>query len=147
MILDRQTLFSNSQAITATANSTDVYDLAVRRRIAQPGVDLEVYLKVMEAFTAAGAGTLTIGLVTADDSALTTNAETLMTTSAIGKASLVVGYEPAKWSVPSGRLRRYLGLIYTVATGPMTAGKVTAGLAFGRDDSFNYPVGTVRSGF
>lgn len=147
MILDRQTLFSNSQAITATANSTDVYDLAVRRRIAQPGVDLEVYLKVTEAFTAAGAGTLTISLVTADDSTLATNAETLMTTSAIGKATLVVGYEPAKWSVPSGRLRRYLGLIYTVATGPMTAGKVTAGLSFGRDDSFNYPVGTVRSGF
>lgn len=147
MILDRQTLFSNSQAITATANSTDVYDLGVRRRVANPDADFEIYLKVMEAFTAAGAGTLAVSLVTADDSALTTNADTLMTTSAIGKATLVVGYEPAKWSVPSVRLRRFLGLVYTVATGPMTAGKITAGLAFGRDDNFAYPVGTNRSGF
>lgn len=146
MILDRQNLFSNSQAITATANSTDVVDLTARRGIRNPDLPLEVVIKVLEAFTASGAATLTVALVTADDAALTTNADTLATTTAIGRASLVVGYEPAKWSIPTGRLRRYLGLTYTVATGPMTAGKITAGLVLNRDEQTAYPVGTVRAG-
>jgi hypothetical protein len=138
MILDAQAVLSDAQAITATANSTNVYDLGVARDTA-PGFELDLTVLVNQAFTASGAGTLTVALVAADDTGLSTNATTLWTTAAIGKATLTAGYRLAV-AVPRNpafaKGQRYLGLIYTVATGPMTAGKVTAALNLkAQDDS------------
>jgi hypothetical protein len=48
-ILDRQILFSNEQAITATAASTDVVDLGANRDIGA-GEPLYVLVQVMQAF-------------------------------------------------------------------------------------------------
>jgi hypothetical protein len=128
MILDAQAVPSDAQAITVTANSTNVYDLMAARDLG-PGADVWLTLIVNTAFTASGSATLTIALVAADDAALSTNATTLWTTAAIGKATLVAGYKlavevPPNPVYPKGQ--RYLGIVYTVATGPMTAGKITA---------------------
>src|SRR5689334_21961012 len=125
MLLDAQNLFSDAQAITSTANSTHVIDLLAKRDVGP--YELMLWIMVNQAFTASGAATLTVALVAADDSALSTNATTLWTTAAIGKATLVAGYV-LEVEVPrvAGLGQRYLGLTYTVATGPMTAGKVTA---------------------
>lgn len=143
MLLDKQNLFSDAQAITVTAVSTDKVDLngtasttgfttdtLGNTPVNDPGrsPELDVLFTVTEAFTAVGAATLTIALVTDEDPTLATPT-TLVSTAAIGKALLVPGYQ-ARLSLPAGNAAadRYLGASYTVATGPMTAGKITAGL-------------------
>lgn len=138
MIWDLQAIFSDNQALTVTANATNVYDLAVARDLS-PGEDLYWVAMVTTAFTAGGSATLLAALTAADDAALTTNPTTLATSGIVAVASLVQGYkirkEVSRNSVyPNGQ--RYLGVIYTVATGPMTAGKIYSGLTLeAQDDS------------
>lgn len=122
MIIDKENTFSDEQAITATADSTNVIDLGAAGL--DSGEPLYINAQVNEAFTAAGAGTLTVSLVTATDAAFTTPV-TLVTTPAIGKADLIIGKDISFGTVPAGVLQ-YVKLVYTVATGPMTAGKMTA---------------------
>ena len=143
MYLDRQNLFSNAQAVTVTANSTDVIDLTARRRLSD---ELNIVVKVGTGFTAAGAGTLQISVVTADNSALTTNPETVGASGAVALADLTAGKEPLAIAIARKRLRRYLGLTYTVATGPMTAGTVTAGLTPDVQDATPYASGLNQTG-
>lgn len=131
MIMDKKNLFSNAQAVTATALSTDKIDLGplgggnTGRNI---GVSDEVMLSitVTEAATAAGAATVTFQFVTDDNSALS-SPTVLWASAAIPIATLVVGYR-IDVAVPRGVYERYIGLNYVVGTGPLTAGKFTAGL-------------------
>lgn len=127
MITDRELTFSDGQAITATANSTDVISL-VGYRIGR-GQNLRFYVQIDTAFTAGGAATLNVELVQADNAALTTNAEVLYATGV--KALAALGKTPKKFfvDVPApANSRNYMGVKYTVATGPMTAGQITAGI-------------------
>jgi hypothetical protein len=124
-VLDRQVLFSDSQAVTASAVSTDVVDLGSSRDIGA-GAPVDVVLQVTETFTAAGGATLTGALQTASDEAFSSPL-TLTSTGALALADLTVGRKISISSVPRGTLR-FLRLAYTVATGPMTAGRVTAGV-------------------
>ncbi|CAA2140457.1 Bbp16 family capsid cement protein [Hyphomicrobium sp. ghe19] len=134
MILDNQTLFSDAQAITASAASTNIIDLGpiavgVVRDIGK-GVKIPVLLQVVEAFAAAGAGTLTFALEVDDNSSFS-SPKVVATTPAIGKAALVPGYQVNLDYIPRGTDEKFMRLNYTVATGPMTAGKVTAGVMLG----------------
>jgi hypothetical protein len=123
MILDKQNIFSDGQAITATADSTNIIDLGSTRM--GEGEPIPLNIQVEEAFTAAGAATLTITLLT-DDNESFSSAATIYSSGAIGKATLVKGYRlPGLSTIPVGA-ERYLKLVYTVATGPMTAGKINA---------------------
>jgi hypothetical protein len=135
MYLDRQNLFSSSQAVTATAASTDIIDLGSSRDIGA-GEPLEIIVAVDTTFTAGGAATLDIALQT-DTSSGFGSAVTLASTGATAVASLTSGVAIARWKVPRGVLR-YLRLNYTVATGPMTAGTITAGIGIGRQDTATY---------
>lgn len=148
MILDSQNLFSNAQAITVTANSTNVIDLGVKRDLGRGG-NIEFGVIVNTAFTAGGAGTLTVALVAADSADLATNPTVLMQTDAIGKANLTAGVQLLRTDVPISRTlpQRYLGVVYTVATGPMTAGSVTAGLWLDQQAAHAYPSGLNVGGF
>jgi hypothetical protein len=141
MILDKLLRFSDAQAITASAASTDVIDLGVLADY-NVGYELEVLLLVTEAFTASGAGTLVTALEgSVDNSAWTVMAET----AAIGKAALTAGSQIARWTLPgpiAGQANpRYFRINYTVATGPMTAGKVTAAILLDRPRNHAYPAG------
>jgi hypothetical protein len=78
------------------------------------------------AFTASGSATLTAVLQASDDSAFGSGVSDVITTGAIPKATLVAGYR-VFIPVPPGRWGRYWRVNYTVATGPMTAGKMLAG--------------------
>lgn len=145
MIFDQTTLFSDYQAITATANSTNVIDLgplgrvkfatADLRRDIGKGEPIPIVVQVVEQFAAAGAATLTVGIQVADDAAFTTNVKTVAT---FGASYALADLKPGarfrlSW-VPKGTDRRYVRLVYTVGTGPMTAGKVMAGIVAGDQD-------------
>ena len=128
MQTDRELTFSDGQAITATANSTDVISLD-GYALGRSDTNLRIYVQVDEAFTATGEATLTVDVVQADNAALTTNPVVLYTSGAKAKATLVK--DGKKFFIEIGlpkTTKKYLGLKYTVATGPMTTGKLTAGL-------------------
>lgn len=154
-LLDAQTLLSDAQAVTATANSTNSYDKQVPRDLA-PGGDITLLIICNQTATAAGAATVTFALVEADDAALSVNPTVVLTTPAFAKTALVIGW---KYAIELPRLtavglgggtgtalgQRYIGLTYTVATGPLTAGKFTADFVLEAVDDSNkfYP----RAGF
>jgi hypothetical protein len=141
MILDKLLLMSNAQAITASANSTDVIDLGVASDIGN-GEDIEILCVVGTAFTAAGAATLQVALQGSTDNSTFTD---MVVTRAIGKADLVAGAEACKFRIPpvaaGQNPPRYLRMSYTVATGPMTAGTITAGVVQERQNNRAYAPG------
>lgn len=139
MILDKGNLVSSAQAVTASAGSTDVIDLSQARAIGD-GEELEFFVNVDTAATAAGAATVTFQVQTDDNSAFS-SPTTVIQTDAIPKATLVAGYQ-IKISLPVGATpERYLRLYYSVATGPLTAGAFTAGLVLDAQNSRAYPSG------
>jgi hypothetical protein len=155
MIIDLQSRFSGSttaagvtsgQAVTTTAISDNVIDL---RNAATPALADEglhggpMFLVILTtvAATASGAATVTFSLESDSTADLATSATVHWTTSAIGKATLIVGYIVARIKLPLGDYERYLGVRYTVATGPLTAGSFLAYLTPGVDRSLNFASG------
>lgn len=133
--IDVQNLFSDEQAVTVTAigsNQIDVGAMTPKRNIGR--ANGRIVFTVDEAATAAGAATVTFEVVEADDATLTTNATVLAASAAIGKAALTQGAKPFSVALPD-TTRKYIGVRYTVATGPLTAGKFTA--AYVLDDDHN----------
>jgi hypothetical protein len=127
MLVDKFLMFGELQAVTATAASTDYLDFSAFRNVGIGPNNVELFCFVGTAVTAAGAATVTFSLECDDNSAFS-SATTLYTTAAIGKATLVAGYNAlAGVKIPEG-CERYVQLRYTVATGPLTAGTFTAGL-------------------
>lgn len=136
MYLDKQAEFSDSQAVTATAISTNVMDLNTAFNY-NTGVDIgsgeDIYLVVQvdAAATAAGAATVQITLESSAAAGLTssivhfTSANYALTDMTAGKTLFVV-------KLPGGTYLRYLGVRYTVGTGPLTAGSFSAFLT--KDD-------------
>lgn len=125
MFIDKNLQVSNEQAVTASAASTDVIDFGQAR----PDVgisDLYAVITTDEAATASGAATVTFSL---QDSADNSTFADVAVTAAIGKATLVAGYQHVI-PLPT-KLRRYCRLYYTVATGPLTAGKFSAQVVAG----------------
>lgn len=146
MILDKQNLVSDSQAVTATAYSTHTIDLSVARDIGH-AKDVRFVVVVPEAATAAGAATVNIQVVTSANANLSSHT-VLVETGALGKAEFTLGRRPIVLEIPKSVLlalplgERYLGLRYEVATGPLTAGKFTAGLTnVVQDSGKNYAGG------
>lgn len=130
MILDQQNLFSDAQAITVSANSSNVIDtLPVVTPNTKSGIgdgeDISLFVQVGSAF--AGGTSLQVQLVSADDAALSTNAQVHFDTGAVALGSLTARARLVAVDLPFGRYRRYVGLKYTVV-GTMSAGTVTAGL-------------------
>ena len=139
MQLDAQCLFSDDQDISQTVDTylcSHSYDLGVAGVDALGNTIIKdlgrgnapvLFCQITEAVTATGAATVDFQLVMADDEALTSNLTVLQTTGAIGKASLIAGYQP-RLALPVGISKRYLGIQYVIAGDTTTAGKVTAGL-------------------
>ena len=140
MQMDKQMQFDDAAALTVTRASTNIVDLGVERDIGI-GYKLGIDLRVGTAFTAGGSATLQVQLQTATDAAFTTPV-VLFETAAIPVASLIAGFEPARIPIISPT-NRYLRLYYTVATGPMTAGTISANTILEADRQANrsYPSG------
>lgn len=128
MILDAQNEFSNGQAVTASAISTNVIDTGTDKNpVKDLGGPEPIYLviQVDTDFAAAGAGTLAASLESSAAAGLTA-ANVHFSTGALPLATLKSGNTVAVVALPSGDYLRYLGVRYTVGTGPMTAGAVSA---------------------
>lgn len=138
MIIDKFLQVSNAQAVTASAASTDVIDAGATKN-ASIGRDIgagDMYMvfTCSEAATAAGAATVTFAV---QDSADNSSFADVIVSAAIGKATLVVGSQVVL-PLPPG-MRRYIRANYTVATGPLTAGKFSAQLLPGFEFRKAYP--------
>lgn len=146
-MLDTNLLFEPvlGTAVTVTAASTNVIDMLSARDVGA-GDDLEAHVAVLTAFTAAGAATMQIAYQTSPDNITFVN---VLLSPVIPVASLVVGAPIFRYKVPvfqvldTGTPNRYHRLNYTIATGPMTAGVLTAYMTGGGDRQvFNaYPRG------
>lgn len=126
MIKDAFLILSDKQAVTTTAVSTNTIDLSAttpQRNLG--GIALHLYTSVTETVTASGAATVVFALIQSDNADLS-SADVLYQTAAIGKAALVAGAVPLLISLPYNITKRYIGVSYTVATGPLTAGKFDA---------------------
>jgi hypothetical protein len=133
MILDKQNLFSDAQAITADAASTNTIDLGVpgtpvgaAAPLAQDvGLsDIPLLIQVVEAF--ADLTSLTIKVQTDDNTGFSSAKDVLTVT--VPLASLVAGYIAPIDRIPRGTTERYLRLYYDVTGTSPTAGKITAGV-------------------
>lgn len=123
MIFDKENLFSDHQAVTATAASDNVINLGVSRDIGK-GVPVPIDIRVTEDF--ATLTDLTVS-VEVDDNESFSSATTLATTAAIAAADLVVGKVFSIQYMPLG-IEQYVRLKYTVGGSNATAGKIHAGI-------------------
>lgn len=155
--VDTQIEFSDSQAVTATAISTNVYDLfsmstggsatdlSPNTRI-DVGSGEDVYLIVNTAVAVTDASsdaTLVVTFETADDITLTTNVQTVFSTGTplAFAAFSVAGTNLVRIKIPAFAYRRYIGVRYTVAAGPLTAGAFDAYISTGVDANRIYKSG------
>ena len=125
MIFDKQGLFSEDQAITVTADSTNVIDLgADASLVPSPNYkDTPIIVQVTTAF--AGGTSIKVTLETDDNTAFN-SATTLYETAAVAAATATTGYKFKIPALPFEDVERYVQLAYTVV-GTMSAGKVFAG--------------------
>lgn len=98
------------------------------------GRRLKLYAQIVTTVTSAGAATLQLDFICGDEATLVTNQTSLLNTGAIALANLVAGYRFRFGSTPGVIPRRFIGLLYTIGTATITAGKVTAGLMLDVDD-------------
>lgn len=138
-ILDKFLQYSDKQAVTVTAVSTNVVDAGATKNAAigrdlGAGTPLYLFLNVSQTFTAAGAATLT---ATLQDSADNANFADVASVGPLSLAQLTAGKGfNVGFPVPT---RRYTRVNYTVATGPMTAGIVSAHIVDGVVYNVSYP--------
>jgi len=135
MILSAQQLFSDDQAITASADSTNVIDLGVPGtpyRAAAPlnrdigkGAKIPILIQVTEAFN--NLTSLEIKISTGATTALGTT----ILSQTILLADLVVGKQTSFVVLPNDITERYLGIEYVVTGTAPSTGQVTAGITMG----------------
>lgn len=134
MYVDKQIEFSDSQAVTATAVSTNVYDtypigngtVANTARDLGEGEDAYLIIQVDTTATAGGAATVQVTLESSSTSDLATNPTVHFTSTAFPLAQLTGGRTLMSVHLPAGLYQRYVGVRYTVGTGPLTAGAFSA---------------------
>lgn len=137
MIMDRTLLFSNAQAITADAASTDVVDLlatgtayghasALTKDVGK-GASIPLLIQVVETFN-----TLTSlrVVVQCDDNVGFSSAKDVLEVT-LPLASLTAGRTFPIVAIPPGLNERYMRIFYDVVGTAPTLGKVTAGVVAG----------------
>lgn len=129
MIRDKLLEFADELAIPTAAETAlvgDVIDLQDSAYIG--GESLYLLILIEASVTSAGAATVKFTLASDAQAAIATDGSATVhwESAAIGKATLVDGYQVAAVQLPLGTYERYLGILATVGTAALTAGKVTA---------------------
>ncbi len=145
-ILDAQLQLSAAQAVTATAVSTNTIDLGVTRDMGA-GNQLNAVFGVDVTAAASGAATVRFQVITSAAASLSSPNVIAQTDDipisnlTAGRRPIVVTLNPSVLnSLPIGQ--RYLGVQYTIGTGPLTAGSFTAFITnSGVDVGKYYPSG------
>lgn len=137
MIFDKQSLFSDAQAIIATAGSTNTIDLGATGRAygstvdlvrdVGKGVKIPILVQVVEAFTNLTSLKIDVEL----DSTETFTPDKTITLGTFLLADLVAGFQIPFDVLPKGLNLRYMRLKYTVTGTAPDAGKITAGIVMG----------------
>lgn len=135
MIFSAQQLFSDDQAITASADSTNVIDLGVAgtpfdaaaalNQDIGKGSKIPFLVQVTEAFDNLTSLEIKVSI------GATTALGTTVISQTILLADLTVGKQIAIEVLPNDITARYLGVEYVVAGTAPTVGKVTAGITMG----------------
>lgn len=148
MIRDRQNSFSNDQAVTADAVSSNVIDLgplSAGNTLRDIGAGETLYLHVLvkKAFVTSGSATLTVTLESDSTPDLATSPTVhAAIAAALAAGTLVAGYWIAKGvPIPSGAYERFLGVRFTTNTADFTDGIVDAWLSNNRYDDRTYKSG------
>ena len=138
-IIDKFLQVSTAQVVTVTAPSTDVIDAGATKnanigRDLGGGTQLFLEFTVGATFTAGGSATLNLALQDSADNA--TFADVLVS-QPLALANLTAGQ---RFYIPlPAKLRRYLRANYTVATGPMLTGNISAQIVDGMTVERAYP--------
>ena len=133
MLYDKETSFSDNQAVTTTAASTNVVRMAAGpiKEVAF-GKPIPLRIQVTEDFTGCTSIDFAVETSATEDF---TSSKTLVSTGAVALANLKAGYVAPINYVPKGN-EGYMRIKYTVV-GTATAGKITAGLTLGEDGSYH----------
>ena len=141
-ILDAEVMFSDRQAITATAPSTNIWDAGPYGRpvgpaypqFADPGKsDTTLIIQVVEDFDELTS--LRVDYQTCDDPSFASDVDTLSTQTKV-LADLTAGarFEPTR--IPRSHTKRYARLLYTVTGTTPTQGAITAAASWSDDTSW-----------
>lgn len=147
MILDKQLEFSDGQAVTSTAIGTNVVDLGATPTLRDIGAGGPIWLVVQTRTLATDSGsdaTLTVTLESAENEALSTNPVVHFSTGALAFGTFSpAGTTLVKVALPLADYKRYLGVRFTVASGPLTGGNFDAFLTRDPQAWRAYPNGQV----
>jgi len=129
-ILDYENEFSDAQAVTVTAASTDYVDLTNTDPQYVGGIDTLLIVRVNTLFAG---GTSIIASVETDDNSSFSSAATVVTGATVLTAAAVAGKTLLAFNLKNADLERYIQVKYTVS-GTMSGGAVNAYLCH-TDDS------------
>lgn len=139
MLFDNEALFSDKQAITTDAASTNVMDLGAPgtpKHAAAPitqdigfGRPIPMRIQVTEAFN--NLTSLTIKIQVDSDENFGSPTDVVQTV--VPLADLIAGHVIPVSFVPRGVNERYVRLYYDVTGTAPTTGKIMAGLVFGNE--------------
>lgn len=128
MMVDYLNQFSDAQAVTATAVSTNIIDLGGTTQDVGNGETLYLVVSTETAATDTGSdATLTVTLESDSTADLATSPTTHYSSGAVAFADFSpAGTQFVAVALPMGDYERYLGVRFTVAAGPLTAGNFDA---------------------
>lgn len=127
-ILDQQLVFSDAQAVTVTAISTNQYDRGTNAPVLanfSPGPFGPLYLVLQTATAFAGLTSLEARLSSDSTNDLATSPTDHVSTGPIALANLTANKVVAILPIPPGDYERYIGIRYIVV-GTGTAGTIRA---------------------
>lgn len=104
-----------------------IHDLGRGRRL---NFDARIHVAV----TSAGAATVQVNFICADDAALTANVQALLASEVVAKATLVIGYRYRHGHTPGVIPRRFVGAQVVIGTAALTAGTYSSGLMLDQED-------------
>lgn len=152
---------ATAQAFTVNAVSASSVDLSSAQSAGHQGAvvganpnsigtgyPVFMVINVDTAATAAGAAICTFEIITATDALLTSDIETIgisdgyaVATLTATREAIIVALNPDPGN-QQGRAQRFLGMRFTVATGPLTAGNFTVGFQLDFQDARIFPAST-----